>query len=181
MSNRRTKRSATSASMVALASLPVGAALFTAPAHAAGDLVLIPDFPLALTLGVLFAALIFPLNALIFKPIFGALDERSSRITGARDRAAHIQSEAASALSRYEDSIREARMSAESGRKEQLADARSEQTSISGRARAEAERRVEQARGELERSLEEARGTLRTEAQQLARVAAEQILGRNLS
>jgi F-type H+-transporting ATPase subunit b len=181
MSNRRTKRSATRASRLALATLPVAAALFAAPAHAAGDLVLIPEPPLALTLGLLFVALIYPLNVLIFKPIFAALDERSGRIAGAHERAAHIQNESQSALSRYEESIREARTSAEAGRKEQLTDARGEQASISNQARAEAERQVERARGELERSLEEARGTLRTEAQQLARVAAEQILGRNLS
>lgn len=181
MVTRRTRHGASDVGRLALASSIIGLTLLGTPAQASSDLVLIPELPLALTLGVLFVFLVFPLNALIFKPIFGALDERSSRINGARERATHIESEAAKALARYEESIREARARAESSRKDQITEARDEQASVASRARAEAERQVEQARGELERSLANARESLRAESQQLARVAAEQILGRNLS
>lgn len=181
MVTRRTRLEANGSRRLALASLPIGSLLLVAPAQAAGDLVLIPNLPLAAVLGVLFVALILPLNALIFKPIFSALDERSSRIQGARERATHIQSESDSALGRYEESIREARAGADVGRKAQIAEARVEQVSVASQARAEAERQVEQARAELERSLTDARETLRADSQQLARVAAERILGRDLT
>lgn len=162
-----------------LASLVVLTA--ASPAHAAGDLVLFPDPQLLIALIVLFAALVFPLNHLIFKPIFHALDEREERISGARARAVHIEAEADGLLARFEDSIREARASAEEVRKQHVAQARSEQASIGAAAREEAEQKVEAARAELGRSLAEARATLQATSRELASAAAQNILGRPLS
>jgi F-type H+-transporting ATPase subunit b len=155
-------------------------ALLATPAHAAGDLVLIPELDMLGVMIALFVLLIFPVNALIFKPIFHALDERAGRISGARSRAKHIDAEATEVLDRYEGQIREARVEAEATRKEQIAGARSEQRSVAAGAREQAEARIEQARMELERSLEDARAGLRASSEELARTAAEQILGRAL-
>jgi F-type H+-transporting ATPase subunit b len=124
--------------------------------------------------------LIFPVNALIFKPIFHAIDERASRIEGARQRASHIDNEANLVLSRYEQSIRAARGEAEGTRKEQISDARGEQNQIAALARGEAEESIEQARRELAASVEEARQGLRASTEGLAREAAQKILGRAL-
>jgi len=151
------------------------------PALAAGDLVLIPQLPIMLVLLVIFVVFIFPFNALVFKPIFRALDERSSRITGARQRAESISADADDVLARYEESIREARTEAEIGRKGQVSEARTEQASIAAAARAQAEQKVEQARESLGRTLDDARRGLRAGSQDLARIAAEQILGRSIS
>jgi F-type H+-transporting ATPase subunit b len=148
------------------------------PAHAAGELVLIPELPLLLSLIALFVAFIFPLNVLVFKPIFRALDERAARIAGARARADQISAEADEVLSRYEDSIRVARTEAEGKRKSLVGEARVEHAQIAATARSEAERKVEQAREALTSTLEEARASLRDTTQELARTAAEQILGR---
>lgn len=164
------------------------------PASAAEELVLIPDagflglIPgLGEGLGMLwimligFVILIFPLNALMFQPIFRALDERADRIQGARNRSAMLQSEADEVLARYESAIREARSESESKRQGQLATAREEQAALTAQARSDAERELERARGELNQSLDEARATLRASADDLATAAAEQILGRSLS
>jgi len=156
------------------------ASLWTTPALAAGELVLIPQIPMVVMLLVLFVLLIFPVNALIFKPIFSALDERDSRIQGARQRADYIRKETSDVLQRYEASIRQARSDSEGVRKEQISAARDEQQSIAGAARQDAEAKVELARGELATSLDEARTTLRSSAEDLARAAAEQILGRSV-
>ena len=166
---------------------------FAAPAFAAGELVLIPDaellgvFGLGDGIGMLwvmlagFVVLIFPLNALMFQPIFRALDARDERIQGARDRSAQLQTEADDVLDRYETAIREARSESESQRQTQLGAARDEQATLTTQARSDAEQELERARGELNRSLEEARTTLRASADDLATAAAEQILGRPLS
>ena len=183
--NRRPVRAALALAAMAFA--------FAAPAFAAGELVLIPDaelfgvFGLGDGIGMLwvmlagFVVLIFPLNALMFQPIFRALDERDERIQGARDRSAQLQSEADDVLGRYETAIREARSESESQRQTQLAAARDEQATLTTQARSDAEQELERARGELNRSLEEARTTLRASADDLATAAAEQILGRSLS
>jgi F-type H+-transporting ATPase subunit b len=161
------------AAALAIVSLP-------SRALAAENLELVPDVTLLVILVAVFAALIAPVNALIFKPIFHALDERASRIEGARHRAEHIAAEADTVLARYEESIREARASAEASRKEMVGSARKEQASIAAAARGDAEALVEKARAELGGALAEARGSLRASAEELGRLAAERILGRPL-
>jgi F-type H+-transporting ATPase subunit b len=160
----------------ATASIPL--ALLAGAAHAEGKLNIYPDpVHLFILVGV-FVALIFPTNALIFQPIFSALDERSKRIEGAQRRAEHIAQESEAVVERYRDSIRQARAEAESHRKDQLTAARSEQADVAASSRQDAERVIQGARAELERELEQAREGLRASAQDLARTAAERILGR---
>lgn len=173
--------------------------LAATPALAADSLELIPDINLFGVfdgmlgyvddggLGVMwimliaFVALIFPLNALIFQPIFRALDERADRIQGARTRSGQLEEEADGVLDRYESEIRDARADSEEARQTQLATAREEQATLTADARSTAEGELERARTELNQSLEEARATLRASAEDLATAAAERILGRPLS
>ncbi|MBY0399622.1 ATP synthase F0 subunit B [Myxococcota bacterium] len=128
-----------------------------------------------------FGLLVIPLNSLIFQPIFRALDARAERITGARARSEHLQREADSILERYETAVREARGEAEAARQVEIGRAREEQAALTSQAKLEAEAQLEQARSELARSLETARASLRASADDLARAAAEQVLGRALS
>jgi F-type H+-transporting ATPase subunit b len=155
--------------------------LIARPVLASDNLVLVPDPTVLAVMLVGFVLLIFPLNQLIFKPIFRSLDERAARIEGARNRSNQIQQEADRVLERYETAIREARTESEEARKGQLALAREEQTVLTDQARGEAEGELERARAELGQSLEEARTSLRSSAEGLATAAAEQVLGRALS
>jgi F-type H+-transporting ATPase subunit b len=128
-----------------------------------------------------FAVLVFPLNGLIFQPIFRALDARAERIQGARLRSEHLQREADSILERYDAAVREVRSESEAARQVELGRAREEQNVLTSQAKNEAERQLERARAELAQSLDSARATLRAGAEDLARAAAEQVLGRALS
>ena len=130
---------------------------------------------------VLFVILIFPVNALIFNPIFAVLDARDEKIAGTRARAEKIAAEAEEVLARYERSVREVREEAERERKERLASARGESAEQSAAARAEAEREIERAREQIGAGLAEARASLRAQAELLAREAAARVLGRALS
>lgn len=187
-----TDRSGLAAAGVGLA-LAALATFVATPAVAAESLELIPDYALFGLIGgeqglgslwimlIGFVVLIFPLNALIFQPIFLALDERANRIQGARDRSGTLETEADAVLARYEGAIREARAESETARQAQLATAREEQVVLTGQARGEAEAEIESARVALGNSLEDARAALRAEAEELATAAAEQVLGRTLS
>ncbi len=159
----------------------LGSIFAAAPARAAGDLVLIPNPQLLLIMVIGFVLLVFPLNALLFKPIFAALDARAERIEGAKKRSAQLQREADSVLERYETAIRESRVESEARRQTKLERAREEQAQVTAEARREAEGEIERARRELGESLDAARTTLRANAEDLAQVAAEQVLGRALS
>jgi F-type H+-transporting ATPase subunit b len=191
----KTARELRFAALTPLLALAGGvASTFAANTALASDtLDLIPDYQLfglfgaGEGLGMLwimligFVLLIFPLNALIFQPIFRALDARAERIQGARDQSNQLEQDADSVLERYETAIREARADSEEARQTQLAGAREEQAALTGEARTTAEDELERARADLNQSLEEARATLRASADDLATAAAEQILGRPLS
>ena len=164
-----------------LAAALAGSLLLASPAHAVGTLELFPDPTLLLLLLLAVLALVFPMNALIFRPLFRVLDEREDRIDGARRRADQLERDAAEVLARYRGSLREAREEAERERRAQLDEARGEQATIAARARQQAEEQSARARSEIADSLDEARASLRGSAGQLAREAAERILGRAIT
>jgi len=156
--------------------------LVAGQAHASGDqLVLIPDPVKLITLIVFFAALVYPLNALIFQPIFRVLDAREEKTAGTRARADQLAADAEEMLGRYENSIREVRQDAEEVRKQTLASARVDGAGTTTQARGNAEGEVTRAREEIAAALDEARATLKTQSAVLAGEVAERTLGRPLS
>ncbi len=156
--------------------------LVAVPALASeGDIVLIPSPEMLLSLIVLFVLLVFPVNALLFKPIFAALDARDEKISGTRARAERLAGDADEVLARYEARIREVREEAEAERRESLAESRSQSLAEAAAARGGAEADIENARREISAELERARSGLRRDAEQLARQAAGRVLGRLLS
>ena len=149
---------------------------------ASGGIEILPDWTgLLPILLVLFALLIFPVNKLIFEPLFRVLDEREERIDGARARALQVDGEAEQVLGRYADAVALARAEAAGERKARLDGARAEEKQETSGVRAAAEAEVARARSELDAALEEARRDLRPQAEALARQAAERVLGRELS
>ena len=151
-------------------------------ALAASDgLNIIPDWPILGILMLLFVALIFPLNKILFQPLLKAIEEREARIDGARTRAAKLDEEARSIVDNYEATVRTAREEANQERKNLLEGARQERTTQLDQERQQAEQQLEQARSAIDESLEQARSNMRGEAEALAAAAAENILGRSLS
>jgi len=134
-----------------------------------------------LILIVFFSALVYPLNALLFKPIFRVLDEREEKTAGTRRHAERIAANAEEVLERYESAIRAARQEAEAERKQTLEGARADGGSVTAGARGEAERTVAHARAEMATALEQAGVQLRAQSESLAREVAERALGRSLS
>lgn len=151
------------------------------PAQAAAGLSLFPQWGLLVVLLVGFVILVFPLNALIFKPLFRVLEEREERIEGARARAAELEGNAEELLNRYRAAIAEVRETCERDRRAQLEAARGEQSELTDAARSEAETVLAAGRVDLDQWLGDARTTLRGDAEPLAQLAAEQVLGRSLS
>lgn len=143
-------------------------------------LVLVPNVPLLVALIALFCILIFPLNTLIFRPIFRVFDEREERIAGAHRRAQQLATETDEIVAGYEKAVQEVREEAEDERRKSLEVARSEGASKLSGARSVSEREIEGARESIRTALEGARGSLRGEAESLARQAAERVLGRAL-
>jgi F-type H+-transporting ATPase subunit b len=146
-----------------------------------GGLVLLPEVDTLLILVVVFGLLVYPVNQLIFRPIFRVLDERDAKTTGTRRDAERIAGEAEQVLARYQQSVREVRADAERERKATLEQARADGAARTGEARSESELEVHRARAQVVAALEEARVSLREESAQLAREVAARALGRTLS
>ena len=146
-----------------------------------GGLVLFPDPVMLGVLIAIFALLVYPVNQLIFRPIFRVLDERDAKITGTREKAERLFTEADEVLARYEGSVREVRAEAEQARKQVIEVARGDGGSKTAQARDEAEVEVVRAREEIAAALDAARGELRAQTEGLAREVATQALGRALS
>lgn len=160
----------------------LGVLCFAGPAAAAGgELVLTPDLPKMLALIAFFVLLVFPMNRLLFRPIFATLDAREERIAGTLERAEKLAGDAEETLASYESSVRAARDEAEQGRKSALSEARDGAQVKTQAARADAEVEIERATREISDALEDARAALRADAEALAREAATTVLGRPLS
>ncbi len=159
----------------------VGCVLFAGAAVASeGGLVLVPDPVKLPILIVLFALLMVPVNAILFKPIFQVLDAREERTSGTRNRAEKVMKDAEETLAGYERAVREARAESEQVRKREAAAARDENATVIDAARAESESHLETARTELAAALEQSRQTLDGDARSLADEAASRVLGRSL-
>lgn len=160
----------------------VGCALFAGAAVASeGGLVLLPDWTGKLPiLIVLFALLMVPVNAMLFKPILQVLDAREERTGGTRERAEKVMKAAEETLAGYERAVREARAESEQARKREAAAAREENATVIDAARAESERHLESARAELAAVLEQSRQILGGDARSLADEVASRVLGRAL-
>lgn len=164
---------------VAIPALAV-ALLAALPAQAAGAaLEIFPDQRIFYLIA-LFVVLVFPVNKLLFHPIFRVLDEREARIEGARKQADEVGAEAEATLDRYRKAVQSAREEAEGSRKGVLEQARREQARLTGSVRSEAEAALNRAREEVAGALADARAQLRRQAQELAREAAARVLGRSL-
>jgi F-type H+-transporting ATPase subunit b len=161
-----------------------------APAHASeGGLQIFPDLFLGarplesrfVYLLVLFVLLIFPVNRLVLKPLLAVLEQRASRIEGARKRAAEVGGQADAVLARYEAAVEQARRQADEQRKGALESARGEHVRILDETRRAAEQEVAGARSRVAGAVASARAALRSETDALAREVAARVLGRNLS
>lgn len=159
--------------------VPLGLA---SPVLASEGLSLVPDFETTLPILILvFTVLVFPLNRLIFRPIFRVLDARIDQIEGNRVRSEQVAAQADGVLERYERSIQEVREDAERDRRARLEAVRSETADRAARARSEAEAEITRAREEVAVVLADARSSLRSRAEELAAEAAGRLLGRAAS
>lgn len=150
------------------------------PAHAAGDLVLVPDLRIVALYIVVFAILIYPVNRLLLQPLVRTLVERQRRSEGALERAASLRDEAAAAGVEVERRSATARAEAQRRRLAILSEASEEERALIGAARGDADRAIEAVRASVAAELTDARQALRNDARALARDAAARVLGREL-
>ena len=160
----------------------LGVALAAAPAAAAsGGIEIFPQVGPLVALIVLFTVIVFPANALLWRPLLRVFDERRERIAGTRARAEKLASVAEDVLSAYQGSVERGRVAADAARAKVLEGARREQSQVTAEARRAAESEMSAARDAVDVALVRTRAELEGPARDLGREAAAQVLGRPLS
>lgn len=129
---------------------------------------------------LVFAALVFILSRLAWKPILRMVDEREKGIKNAIDAAAQRNAEAAKLLEEHKAQLADARRQANELIAEGKTAGETLRKQIEEKARLEAQAMVERARSEIGRERDAAIDALRKESVDLALAAAAKLMHQNL-
>lgn len=138
---------------------------------------LIPDGTLLIHI-VIIISMVFVLNRILFRPVLRILGEREARTHGRTDEARETVRKVGESLSRYENSLRQARAEGYSLLEQQQAEANSERQRKVAEVRRDVEERLGQEKSEIDSQAESARATLRGEAERVAADIKTQVLRR---
>ena len=136
---------------------------------------LVPDGTLVLHIAIIIA-MVFTLNQLLFKPINRILDERENRTRGRSGEALDILQCVRESLSRYENSLRQARAESYRLLEQQQSEASGERQRRVLAVRKELEERIEEQKREIRAQADDARITLEGEARRAAATISSQVL-----
>jgi F-type H+-transporting ATPase subunit b len=138
---------------------------------------LIPDGTILIHIAIIIT-MIFVLNRLLFKPVIRTLNDRESRTHGRSDEARETIRKVGENLSRYENSLRQARAEGYSLLEQQQSEANGERQRKVAEVRRDVEEQLGQEKGELRAQAERARATLLGEAERVATAIKSQVLRR---
>jgi F-type H+-transporting ATPase subunit b len=138
---------------------------------------LVPDGTLVLHIAIIIT-MVFVLNRFLFRPVGRVLKERESRTRGRTGEAREIIHRVKESLSRYENSLRQARAEGYGLLEQQQSAAYGERQRKIAVVRQEVEEQIEQQKSEIRAQAERARETLRDEAERVAVNISSQLLRR---
>jgi len=138
---------------------------------------LVPDGTLIVHIAIIIT-MVFVLNRFLFRPVGRILSERETRTRGRTGEARETIHRVKETLSRYENSLRQARAEGYNLLEQQQSAAYGERQRKIAAVRQEVEEQVEQQKGEIRTQVEQARGALRDEAERVAVNISSQLLRR---
>ena len=130
--------------------------------------------------GINFLVLLLVLNYLLYKPLVGKMQERTTAIQKSLEEAQAARAEAARQQEENATRLRQAYQEAASIREQALKEATEEQRKLVESAQAEARRLVETARAQTEADIRRARDELRREVAGMAVAVAEKLVRKSL-
>lgn len=138
---------------------------------------LIPDGTILIHIAIIIT-MVFVLNKLLFKPVLRTLSEREARTHGRSDEARDTVRKVGESLSRYENSLRQARSEGYSLLEQQQSEANGVRQLKIAAVRGEVEEQLGREKNEIGAQAERARATLLGEAERVATEIKEQVLRR---
>jgi F-type H+-transporting ATPase subunit b len=138
---------------------------------------LIPDGTILIHIAIIIS-MVFVLNRLLFKPVLRTLSDREARTHGRTDEARETIRKVGESLSRYENSLRQARAEGYSLLEQQQSEANGERQRKIAEVRGEVEEQLGQEKSEIHAQAERVRATLVGEAERVASDIRAQVLRR---
>ena len=138
---------------------------------------LVPDGTLVLHI-VIIVTMVFVLNRILYRPITRVLEEREGRTRGRSGEAVEILRRVRESLTRYENSLRQARADGYRLLERQQAEATGERQRRVQAVRGELEEQIGEQKREIHAQAEDARITLEGEARRAAASITSQVLRR---
>ena len=138
---------------------------------------LVPDGTIIIHIAIIIT-MVFILNRFLFRPVGRILKEREARTRGRTGEARETVHRVKESLSRYENSLRQARAEGYGLLEQQQAAAYGERQRKIAAVRQEVEEHIEQQKNEIHTQAEQARETLRDEAARVAANISSQLLRR---
>lgn len=138
---------------------------------------LIPDGTILIHIAIIIM-MVFVLNRLLFKPVLRTLSEREARTHGRSDEARETVRKVGESLSRYENSLRQARAEGYGLLEQQQSQANGERQRKVAEVRREVEAQLGSEKNEIQAQAERARATLLGEAERVATEIKGQVLRR---
>jgi F-type H+-transporting ATPase subunit b len=136
---------------------------------------LVPDGTLLFHIAIIIT-MVFALNRILFRPINRILDERENRTSGRSGEALEILQRVRESLSRYENSLRQARAESYRLLEQQQSEASVERQRRVVGVRKELEEQIEEQKREIQAQADAARVTLEGEAMRAAADISSQVL-----
>jgi F-type H+-transporting ATPase subunit b len=138
---------------------------------------LIPDGTILIHIAIIIT-MVFVLNRLLFRPVLRILSEREARTHGRTDEARETVRQVGENISRYENSLRQARAEGYSLLEQQQSEANVERQRKVAVVRREVEEQLGEEKDEIHSQAERARATLLGEAERVAGDIKAQVLRR---
>jgi F-type H+-transporting ATPase subunit b len=128
-----------------------------------------------------FLALLFILNAILYKPVIAKIREREARIKQDQEQAFELEQKVLAQESQHQQELANARQTAAQEKGDLLAEAKKKEADILAAARNEAAKIVDEMKSAIQADAAEARKALKAQMTPLAESIAEKILGRKVA
>ncbi|MBI5249002.1 MAG: ATP synthase F0 subunit B [Desulfomonile tiedjei] len=125
-----------------------------------------------------FLALLFILNAILYKPILAKMREREAQIRKDREKALELEENVRLQENQHQEALAKARQTAAQEKAALIAEAKKKESAILDKARTEASRIVDDMKAAIQAEASEVRKTLKAQMTPLAESITEKILGR---
>ncbi|MHC4446873.1 MAG: F0F1 ATP synthase subunit B [Planctomycetota bacterium] len=164
----------------ALVAAATGFPTWASEGGAGGAALLTPKWGTMFWTAVTFLALVWLLGRFAWKPLLGAIDAREQSIRDSFDRASKDQDEAASLLGQHRELLAAARRERAEAVDQGKRDAEKVKAEILEEAKRQREQVLKETQSQVDVGLRKARSDLRSTAVDLAILAAEKLLTKNL-